>query len=132
MLSALAATLSFSPSGSAAKQRLRDSFGARTDGVLACPRSGALLQSEVSVVGGERRTLLTTEQGARYPVRSASSSDGEAVYADLIPRDAGLGLSELGQQLRDEAFSVLSMQTGIFRWILCSHCTHQLPSLVPY
>lgn len=113
MLALVVSTLTYTPS--AAKQRLRDSFGARTDGVLACPKSKALLQSEVSVVGGELRALLTSTLGERYPVRSASSSDGEAVYADLIPREQRLGLGELGQQLRDEAFSVLSMQTGIFR-----------------
>ena len=64
------------------------------------------LRLEVTRLGDQVRRALVSD-GFRYPVTND-------VYLDLLPR--GQGSQTIGlDALRDEIFSVFSMQTGIFR-----------------
>ena len=89
-----------------AKSRLKSLFAGRPNDALACPTSKSALRLEVTRLGDQVRRALVSD-GFRYPVTND-------VYLDLLPR--GQGSQTIGPDaLRDEIFSVFSMQTGIFR-----------------
>ena len=79
-----------------------------SEAVLGCPSSKQPLTASGAVLGSVTTSSFTTSSGTRYPLRPAGV--GGMFYADLVPQKP-IGLDEL----RDEFFSVFSMQTGIFR-----------------
>ena len=89
------------------KAQLKSLFGARSvDAVLACPATKAQLRLEVSTIGDTTREALVCGEN-RYRVSNE-------VYFDLVTatgRSTTIGIDAL----REEIFSVFSMQTGIFR-----------------
>jgi SAM-dependent methyltransferase len=94
-----------------AKTRLGDIVGTRPDATLVDPTSKSVLQRQVTVIGSTARQVLVSSSGEKYPVRRVGR---DTVYADLLPRET-VDLGKLGSQIADELFSVLSVQTGLFR-----------------
>ena len=86
------------------KAQLTALFNGAKSPTLACPVSKSKLSMQSTLIGGEMRRALVSEDNTRYPIP-------DDVYFDLCRRAGTIDLLSL----RDEIFSVFSMQTGIFR-----------------